>query len=84
MGIALEVVYPWWRYIRRHNPELLESLGADAKFNVVPRRWVVERTFGWRVKHRRLVCDYEALPEPTELLVSLTMIRFMLVRLVRP
>lgn len=30
------------------------------------RRWVVERTFGWLVKHRRLVRDYEGLPTTHE------------------
>ena len=31
-------------------------------FHVLPRRWVVERTLGWLMLHRRLVRDYEALP----------------------
>jgi transposase len=31
-------------------------------FHVLPRRWVVERTLGWLMQHRRLVRDYEALP----------------------
>lgn len=84
VGIVLEVVDPWWRQIKRYNPELLGSLGLDATFNVVPRRWVVERTFGWLVKNRRLVRDDEALPETTEMLVYLAMIRIMLARLVRP
>jgi transposase len=33
---------------------------------VLPRRWVVERTFGWPVRHRRLVRDYERRPEHHE------------------
>ncbi len=35
-------------------------------FQVPPRRWVVERTFGWIMKHRRCVRDYERLPEHHE------------------
>ena len=35
-------------------------------FVVLPRRWVVERTFGWLSRHRRLVRDYERLPEHHE------------------
>ena len=35
-------------------------------FVVGPRRWVVERTFGWLMRHRRLVRDYERLPEHHE------------------
>jgi transposase len=34
-----------------------------AGFVVLPRRWVVERTFGWLTRHRRLVRDYERRPE---------------------
>ncbi|MEV0702375.1 IS5 family transposase [Saccharopolyspora sp. NPDC050389] len=32
-------------------------------FHVLPRRWVVERTLGWLMPHRRIVRDYEALPQ---------------------
>ena len=35
-------------------------------FVVLPRRWVVERTFGWFKRHRRLVRDYERRPEHHE------------------
>jgi transposase len=40
-------------------------------FQVLPRRWVVERTLGWLMQHRRLVRDYEALPQR-----SITMIHW--------
>jgi transposase len=33
-------------------------------FEVLPRRWVVGRTFAWISKHRRTVRDYERLPTP--------------------
>ena len=36
---------------------------ASTGFHVLPRRWVVERTFGWLMQHRRLVRDYETLPQ---------------------
>ena len=36
---------------------------------VLPRRWVVERSFGWLNRHRRLVRDYERLPEHHEAMV---------------
>jgi len=70
-GLLVEVVYPWWRQAQRYTPELLEQLGLQKTFNVLPRRWVVERTFAWLGKNRRLSKDYEALPETTELLVYL-------------
>lgn len=38
-------------------------------FEVLPRRWVVERTFAWISKHRRTVRDYERLPESHEAMV---------------
>jgi transposase len=43
-----------------------DNLGG---FVVLPRRWVVERTFGWLNRHRRLVRDYERLPEHHEAMV---------------
>ncbi|WP_155299322.1 transposase [Deinococcus kurensis] len=52
-------------------------------FHVLPRRWVVERTFAWLGKCRRLSKDYEALPKTTENLVYLAMVRLMLRRLGR-
>ena len=38
-------------------------------FVVLPRRWVVERTFGWLTCHRRLVRDYERRPEHHQAMV---------------
>jgi transposase len=38
-------------------------------FAVLPRRWVVERTFGWLMRYRRLVRDYERRPEHHEAMV---------------
>ena len=50
-------------------------------FQVLPRRWVVERTFGWLGRWRRLSKDYEYLPTTSECVIYLTMIRVMLRRL---
>jgi len=52
-------------------------------FVILPRRWVVERTFGWITKHRRCVRDYETLPEHHEAMVYIAMIRTMTRRLAR-
>ncbi len=49
-------------------------------FVVLPRRWVVERTFGWLGRWRRLSKDYEHLPEVSEAMVTLAMIRLMVHR----
>jgi transposase len=50
-------------------------------FVVLKKRWVVERTFGWLMGCRRLVRDYEVLPETSETLIYLAMIRIMVRRL---
>ncbi len=50
-------------------------------FVVLKKRWVVERTFGWLMECRRLVRDYERLPETSETFIYLAMIRIMVRRL---
>ena len=45
-------------------------------FQLLPRRWVVERTFGWLMKSRRLTRDHERKPSHHEAFVYLTMIGF--------
>ncbi len=52
-------------------------------FKVLPRRWVVERTFGWLGRYRRLNRDYERQAKTGETMVYLAMIRLMLARLAR-
>jgi len=53
-------------------------------FVVLPRRWVVERTFGWLGRWRRLSKDYEHLPEVSEAMVTLAMFRLMVHRTAHP
>jgi putative transposase len=50
-------------------------------FAVQPRRWVVERTFAWLGRGRRLSKDYEVLPENSQSVVYIGSIRLMLKRL---
>ena len=50
-------------------------------FQVLPRRWVVERTFGWLIRHRRLARDYERLTATSEAMIKVAMIRLMATRL---
>lgn len=80
-GMTLEVVYPWWRNLQRYFPDLLDEMGFQPGFRVLPRRWVVERTFAWLGRSRRLSRDYERLPTSSEALIYLTSVRLLLRRL---
>lgn len=48
------------------------------RFKVVPKRWVVERSFAWMNAHRRLSKDYELLCESSETMVQLSAIKILL------
>ncbi len=48
---------------------------------MLPRRWVVERTLGWLMQHRRLARDYEALPHRSEAMIHIAAINLMIRRL---
>jgi transposase len=53
-------------------------------FVVLPRRWVVERTFGWLLRSRRLTRDYERRPDSSEAMIRLSMTMLMIRRLAAP
>jgi putative transposase len=76
---------PEWTWALRDRGKLhLEVVSrppGQIGFQVLPRRWVVERTFAWLGFHRRLSKDYEALPETSETMIYVAMIRLMLARL---
>lgn len=61
--------------------EVVKRSDDTAGFKVLPRRWVVERTFGWLMRHRRLVRDYETSLASAEAWVLIAMIRIQLRRL---
>jgi putative transposase len=50
-------------------------------FEVLPHRWIVERTFGWLGRYRRLSKDYEVFTATSEAMIRLAMIRLMVKRL---
>jgi transposase len=66
---------------RKLQVEVVKRSDDVRGFKVLPRRWVVERTFGWLLHHRRLVRDYETSIASAEAFVHLAMIRIQLRRL---
>ena len=70
--------------IARHRKVKLEIVkrSDDIKgFKVLPKRWIVERTFGWMIQSRRLVRDYELKIEHSEAMIYLSMSKRMLARI---
>ena len=63
---------------------VVRRLAGHHGFVLLPRRWVAERTLAWLGRWRRLARDYEELPEVSETMVKLAMIRLMLHRLAHP
>ena len=64
--------------------EVVSKPAEQIGFAVLPRRWVVERTFSWLLRWRRLVRDYERLPATHEAFVKWAMVGLMLNRLAPP
>jgi len=62
--------------------EAVKRPAGTKGFQLLPRRWVVERTFAWLGRYRRLSKDYEALPQTSEAWIYLAMTNLMLGRLV--
>ncbi len=60
--------------------EVMQRIGTE--FEVLPKRWVIERTFGWLNQYHRLSKDFERLPEMSEAAIYAVMSRIMLRRLV--
>ena len=63
--------------------EIIKRSAETKGFQVLPRRWVGERTFGWLGQYRRLSKDYEYLPQTSETMIRLAMISLMVRRLAR-
>ena len=67
-------VFGWLWHVVRRAP-------GRRGFAVLPKRWIVERTFGWLEGYRRLAKDYERLCETSEAMVQLAISRLMLNRI---
>jgi len=63
------------------NGEPVQMKKPKGGFQVQRKRWVVERTFGWLIRYRRLARDYEGLPSSCEAFIKVAAIRLFLTRL---
>jgi putative transposase len=75
-ALAAEVAF-WGQY----RLEIVSRPPGAAGWVLVPKRWVVERTFGWLLRWRRLGRDYERLTRSSEAMIYIGMISVMLHRL---
>ena len=83
-GYAGEDFAAWVAAHRKTGTLRLEVIHRDKcrrGFGVLAKRWLVERTFGWFTKHRRLVRNYEIKPPHAEAWIHISMIGIMLRRL---
>ena len=82
--VSEEVAKVWAEEWAKEGKEIdWERLMPPRGFRVLPRRWVVERTFSWLGQNRRMSKDYERLCASAEAFVYAAMIRLMVRRLVR-
>jgi transposase len=63
--------------------EIVLNLAEQKGFQVIPKRWVIERTNAWITRNRRMARDYERLTETSEAFIYILMIRIGLRRLAR-
>jgi transposase len=75
---------PWAATYLKLTVEIVRRPGDLHTFEVLPRRWVVERTLAWITSYRRCARDYERLPAHHEAAVYWAMITLMTRRLARP
>ena len=72
------------RILRRLNVEIVKRSDQAQRFVVLPKRWIVERTFAWLNRCRRLAKDWECLNRKALAFLKLASIRLMLRKLCNP
>jgi putative transposase len=76
-GQLVEQAKGWGKWVL----EIVKRSDQAKGFELLPHRWIVERTFAWLGRYRRLSKDYEVFTETSETMIRLAMIRLMLGRL---
>ena len=61
--------------------QIVEKPTGQKGFSVLPKRWIVERTFAWLMKYRRLHRDYEFLPQTSVAMIQWALVHRMLRKL---
>ena len=83
-GGYLGTLVQWVKQLRpfgRLHLEIVRRCDRVKGFKVLPKRWIVERIFGWFYKSRRLRTDYEVRLDHSEAMIRICMIRIMVRRL---
>lgn len=82
-GYAGQLVDWVWelRSQRRVELEIVKRSDQARGFHILPKRWIVERTFGWLMKSRRLRSDYERLTEHSRAFIQIAMINIIIKRI---
>lgn len=74
----------WFQHALQCVVEIVTRAPQQHTFEVLPKRWIVERTFGWFNRQRQLSKDYDVYAETTEQWLYLASIQVMLRRLAQP
>jgi putative transposase len=85
-GGYLGTLVQWVKQLRPFGKlrlEIVRRCDRAKGFKVLPKRWIVERTFGWFIKSRRLCRDYEVRVDHSESMIRICMIRLMVRRLAK-
>ncbi|WP_306365029.1 transposase [Nocardia sp. CC227C] len=82
-GAYTGALVEWVRSALALTIAIVKRSDSATGFEVIPRRWVVERTLSWICRRRRCVRDYERLPEHHEAMVKISMIMLMSRRLAK-
>jgi putative transposase len=86
-GGYLGALVPWVKALRPDGKlklDIVRRSDSAQGFKVLPKRWIVERTFGWFFKSRRLCRDYEVRLDHSAAMLRICMIRLMVRRLAKP